>query len=141
MYLQNGTRDELQRLADSILASTIFDQVSVKRVQKDQLEIGVNIPEAVALISVDKLRYLSKNGAVFGELKLNSEYELVKIEGIFDSYRGAFQFDKTNKLITPQKYQEFIGQSLKVLDLSLADSIPLTILHYNQYRGISLIEK
>jgi hypothetical protein len=137
-HLMNGTRDELQSLSDSILSATEFDKVNIKRIKRDRIEIGVEIPQPVALIQADKLRFVSKNGAVFGSKDPNEKTGFVVISGIFKSYKGKYKLGKTNKLIISPKYQDYIEASLNLVNLSSKNQIPVKKIYHNDYRGLAL---
>ena len=96
-HLLTGSRDELQYLAQSILASTVFDKVSIKRNQTNQLLIELTIPSPLAVIEVDKFRFLSTNGTIFGEVDENSMDNFVIVKGVFTKRKEKINSIKQTK--------------------------------------------
>ncbi|MDB2446994.1 hypothetical protein N9W79_00045 [bacterium] len=137
-HLLTGSRDELQSLSNGILINTEFDRVNVRRVHKDQIEIGVEIPEPVALIEADKLRFVSRNGAVFGKKNKDEKTGFVTIKGLFKTYKGKYKLSKTNKLILNEKLDGYIETSLGLIRLASEMRIPLKSILHNDYRGLAV---
>lgn len=138
-HLLTGSRDELQRLSDSILMYTSFDRVSIKRITQDKIKISLEIPEPVALIKADKLRYVSANGAIFGSKKETEKTGYVTIDGIFKYYKGNFEFSNTNKLIVPESITSNILQTLELKKLADSEKIEISSIKFNDYRGLALV--
>lgn len=137
-HLLTGSRDELQYLAQSILASTVFDKVSIKRNQTNQLRIDLTIPSPLAVIEVDKFRFLSTNGTIFGEVDENSMNNFVIVKGVFTKRKEKIRFNKTNKVIVNQSQQESINEILDFLKTANSTDLQIGKLIFNHFRGISL---
>lgn len=137
-HLLTGSRDELQYLAQSILTSTVFDKVSIKRNQANHLLIDLTIPSPLAVIQVDTFRFLSTNGTIFGEVDEESMKNFVTIEGVFANNKEKIRFNKTNKVVISEAQQESINGILKFLKDTKSTDLQISKLIFNHFRGISL---
>ena len=137
-HLLNGSRDELQVLTDNILLHTEFDKVLIRRNKMNHINIHINIPEPIALIEADKLRFVSKNGTIFGNEENSNNSGFIKLKGIFSDFNGAFNFTKTNKLIVSEKILNRINNCIDLINLSSQQNLNINIIDYDPYRGVSI---
>ena len=131
--LRTGEEKELRAVARQIQQSGEFAKVHVLRTAHNKITVGVSERTGVMSIEADKVRQLSKEGVVFGELPESSTLPLLR--GVFDNRPEAFAFRDDQSLDLTDDEGLVIGEALELWRDGTQAGFAIKALEYKRFRG------
>jgi hypothetical protein len=129
---------ELEQIAKNLHRGTDFERIHVFKSEPQQFIVSLRKRTPVLAIMADRLRFLTKDGVIYGEVHDN-QTPLSMLNGVFSSRASdSFEFGEDGALVTTTAEKVALLEAVELNALANQKNLGVAQIDFQEYRGFIL---
>ncbi|MBF0440461.1 MAG: hypothetical protein HQK54_01015 [Oligoflexales bacterium] len=138
-FLNSPPHPSIEDAARELQKKFLAERASIFILDKNKIVVTISLRTPIMLVETDKIRYLTKSGAIYGEAEKPETENLPVLSGIFSQRETPFQFLPDNSLELREDEKTLVSEAIQLLNISRNKGFDLIKIGYIIYRGFSMI--
>lgn len=122
-------------VARAIEKNSNFSRVHVLNYGHNKLVISVFKRKPFLAVKADTLRYLTKDGDVFGRIRDDDNQGLVPLYGVFPKSKTNYRFNDDNSLFINNVQKSLLLEAVDLLSYTKKNKLSLVSMRFEKFRG------